>query len=88
MKKITIVALAVCLILAFFALDLNRFLTVDGIKASLGQFEAWRSAAPLLVGFAFFALYVLVAALSVPGAAVMTLAAGALFGLLLGTVIV
>ncbi|NMM25851.1 MAG: FAD-dependent oxidoreductase [Glaciimonas sp.] len=88
MKKITIVVVAASLVLIFFALDLNRFLTLDGLKASQGQFQAWRAASPMLVGFVFFVFYVTVAALSLPGAAVMTLAAGALFGLLAGTVIV
>jgi len=88
MKKITIIVVAAVVVLVFFALDMNRFLTLDGLKASLGQFEIWRAASPVFVGFAFFSLYVLVAAFSLPGAAVMTLAAGALFGLLEGTVIV
>jgi len=88
MKKITIIVVASVVLLVFFALDMNRFLTLDGLKASLGQFEIWRAASPVFVGFAFFSLYVLVAAFSLPGAAVMTLAAGALFGLLEGTVIV
>jgi len=88
MKKITIFVVVAFLVLLFFALDLNRFLTLDGLKASLGQFEIWRAASPVFVGFAFFSLYVLVAALSLPGAAVMTLAAGALFGLPWGMAIV
>lgn len=88
MKKIIILVVVALLTVAFFSLDLNRYLTVDGLKSSLTQFEAWRAATPLLVGLAFFAVYVLVAALSLPGAAVMTLAAGALFGLPGGTVIV
>ncbi|CAM5368083.1 FAD-dependent oxidoreductase [Eoetvoesiella caeni] len=88
MKKIIILVVAALLIVAYFALDLHRYLTLDGLKASLGQFETWRAASPLLVALAFFSVYVLVTALSLPGAAVMTLAAGALFGLLEGTVIV
>lgn len=88
MKKLLIVAVIVLLAATFFWLDLHRLLTLEGLKASLGQFEAWRAAAPLLVSLAFFVAYVMVAALSLPGAAVMTLAAGALFGLLEGTLIV
>lgn len=88
MKKITIVVAALFLVLIFFILDLNSFLSLHSLKASLGQFEAWRAASPLLVGLYFFLFYVAVAALSLPGAAVLTLAAGALFGLLWGTVIV
>lgn len=88
MKKITIVVAALFLVLIFFILDLNSFLSLHSLKASLGQFEAWRAASPVLVGLYFFLFYVAVAALSLPGAVVLTLAAGALFGLLWGTVIV
>lgn len=88
MKKILIVVIAIILFLAFFALDLDRYLTLDGLKTSLAQFETLRAGSPFLVALAFFVLYVLVAALSLPGAVIMTLAAGALFGLLIGTVIV
>ena len=88
MKKILILLTAVVLVIGFFVLDLNQYLTLDGLKASLGQFEAQRAASPLLVGLGFFAVYVVVTALSLPGAVIMTLAAGALFGLAVGTVIV
>lgn len=88
MKRILLVAAVVALGIAFFALDLHHVLTLDTLKASRGKFEAWRAASPFLVGFAFFFLYVIVTALSLPGAAVMTLAGGALFGLLWGTLIV
>lgn len=83
-----IVVAALFLVLIFFILDLNSFLSLHSLKASLGQFEAWRAASPVLVGLYFFLFYVAVAALSLPGAVVLTLAAGALFGLLWGTVIV
>ncbi len=88
MKKITLVVAAIFLVLIFFALDLNFYLSLHSLKVSLGQFEAWRAASPVLVGLSFLLFYVIVAALSLPGAAVLTLAAGALFGLLWGTVIV
>lgn len=87
-RKGVLLAAAALLIVAFFAFDLHRLLTFEGLKASAGQFMAWRLQAPVAVGAAFFALYVLVTALSLPGAAIMTLAAGALFGLLGGTVLV
>ncbi len=88
MKKALLVIAAVLVGVAFFALDLNRFLTLDGIQTSIGQFETLRAGSPVLVAAVFFAFYVAVAALSLPGAAVMTLAAGALFGLFWGTAIV
>jgi pyruvate/2-oxoglutarate dehydrogenase complex dihydrolipoamide dehydrogenase (E3) component/uncharacterized membrane protein YdjX (TVP38/TMEM64 family) len=88
MKKILILVTAAALAWGFFALGLHKYLTLDGMKAGLGQFEAQRSASPLTVGLAFFAVYVAATALSLPGALVLTLAAGALFGLVTGTVIV
>ena len=79
-----IAALAV----VFFYFDLNQLLTLQGLKSGLVTFEAWRSDSPIFVGGGFLLLYVIVTALSLPGAVIMTLAAGALFGLLWGTLIV
>ncbi|ABD69352.1 pyridine nucleotide-disulphide oxidoreductase dimerisation protein [Rhodoferax ferrireducens T118] len=88
MKKLLILSAAALLVFGFFALDLNRYLTLDGMKASLGQFESQRAASPVVVGLVFFSVYVVVTAMSLPGAAILTLAAGALFGLSMGTLIV
>ncbi|WKT60408.1 FAD-dependent oxidoreductase [Microbulbifer thermotolerans] len=88
MKKIGLLILLAILVAGFFYFDLHQLTTLDGLKNGLSQFESWRAEAPILVGGVFFLIYVLVTALSLPGAAVMTLAAGALFGLLWGTVIV
>ncbi len=88
MKKVGLVILLCALIAGFFLFDLHHILTLDGIKGSLGEFQSWRGSSPLLAVGAFFAIYVLVTALSLPGAAVMTLVGGALFGLLWGTVII
>jgi pyruvate/2-oxoglutarate dehydrogenase complex dihydrolipoamide dehydrogenase (E3) component/uncharacterized membrane protein YdjX (TVP38/TMEM64 family) len=88
MKKLALLLLMGTLIAGFFLFDLHHVLTLDGIKGSLGEFQRWRASSPLLVAGAFFGIYVLVTALSLPGAAVMTLVGGALFGLLWGTVII
>jgi pyruvate/2-oxoglutarate dehydrogenase complex dihydrolipoamide dehydrogenase (E3) component/uncharacterized membrane protein YdjX (TVP38/TMEM64 family) len=88
MKKLLIISLMALLALAFFVLDLNRYLTLDGLKGSLAQFEALRADSPVGVALAFFAVYVVATALSVPGAVILTLGAGALFGFSLGTLIV
>ena len=63
-------------------------LTLQTLKAGQERFAGWQETSPWLVGLGFFALYVTVTSLSVPGAAVMTIAAGALFGLFWGTLIV
>ncbi len=87
-RKFAIVGAILLLIVSFFYFDLDRWFTLEALKASQVRFEEWRAASPWLVAGAFFVVYVLVTALSLPGAAVMTLAAGALFGLLTGTVLV
>ena len=87
-KKLLIVALLVALIVAFFALDLGRFLSLAYLKSRQAEFTMLAADRPWLVAGAFFAVYVAVAALSLPGAAIMTLAAGAIFGLVNGTAIV
>lgn len=86
-KLILIVAL-VAAIIAFFAFDLGRFFTLDFIKQSQERFAELYKTQPALVIGSFFAIYVAVTALSLPGAAIMTLAGGAIFGLVVGTTIV
>ena len=88
MKKLLILAAIAAVAVAFFMLDLHQWLTLEGLKSGLGRFESWRSEAPLLTAGGFFLLYVIVTALSLPGAAVMTLAGGALFGLWQGLLLV
>ena len=87
LQSIALLAAAALGVGAFFALGGQRWLTLDGLKAGLDQFLAWKAASPVLLGLAFGAVYVLVTALSLPGAVIMTLAAGAVFGLFWGTVI-
>ena len=88
MKKSALILLASVLLIAFFALDLHQLLTLEGIKSAQYRLATLKASDPWLLGAAFFALYVAVTALSLPGAAVMTLAAGSLFGLVAGTVLV
>ncbi len=87
-QKLLIAAALVALLVAFFAFDLGRFLSLDYIKSRQGDFTALYEANPLQVAAVFLAVYVAVAALSIPGAGVLTLAAGGIFGLVAGTVIV
>ncbi len=73
---------------AFFIFDLQRFFTLEALKAQQAAIEAYRNAHPFLAALWYGLIYIAVTALSLPGAAVMTLAGGAVFGLLWGTVIV
>ena len=88
MKRALLITLILALIVSFFAFDLQRFLTLETLKQSQHDFAALNVETPWLVAGTFFALYVAVTALSLPGAAIMTLAAGALFGLFEGLVLV
>jgi pyruvate/2-oxoglutarate dehydrogenase complex dihydrolipoamide dehydrogenase (E3) component/uncharacterized membrane protein YdjX (TVP38/TMEM64 family) len=87
-KKLAILAALAALIAAYVAFDLGQYLTLAGIKAGVAQWEAFYAANPVMVLAGFFAVYVAVTAASLPGAALMTLAAGALFGLVTGTILV
>jgi pyruvate/2-oxoglutarate dehydrogenase complex dihydrolipoamide dehydrogenase (E3) component/uncharacterized membrane protein YdjX (TVP38/TMEM64 family) len=88
MKKAIVVALIAALVAIYFAFDLGRYLSLDGVKQVAGIIDSYYAENPALVIGGFFLAYVAVTAASLPGAAIMTLAAGALFGLVLGTVIV
>ena len=83
-----LLAALVAAIVAFFVLDLQRFLSLEQFQAQQAAIDAYYRSHPLQTALAFFALYVAVTALSLPGAALMTLAAGAIFGLLWGSVLV
>ena len=87
-KKIIVVALLAAAVAAYFALDLGQYLNLQYLKDSQQSFQDYYSQYPVKAISLYFALYVLVTALSFPGAAVVTLAGGALFGLAMGTLIV
>ena len=87
-RKLIVVLAVAALVALFFALDLGRYLDLEFLKAQRARVHDLFLARPFLVGAAFFAIYVAVTGLSLPGAAVLTLVAGAIFGLAWGTVIV
>jgi dihydrolipoamide dehydrogenase len=78
--RLIIVTVVIVLIAAFFIFDLGRFLTLDYLKSQQQAFQDYYAAHRLTTLAGYFLIYVLVTALSLPGAAVMTLAGGALFG--------
>ena len=87
-KKATLVLVLLGAIVAYFVFDLGQILSLENFKASQADIVAAKDANPLLYISGFFLLYVAVTGLSIPGAAIMTLIAGALFGVLIGTIIV
>jgi pyruvate/2-oxoglutarate dehydrogenase complex dihydrolipoamide dehydrogenase (E3) component/uncharacterized membrane protein YdjX (TVP38/TMEM64 family) len=76
------------LIAVIFVFDLNQYLSLGFLQTQLGDIQIFYADNALVVCGLFFVLYVVVTALSIPGAAVMTLAGGAVFGLSVGLVLV
>ena len=87
-KQLLIVLAVVALVALFFLADLGRFLTLEYLQTSRAAIVAQVEAQPIAASAIYFAVYVLVTALSLPGAAVMSLAGGAVFGLVWGMVLV
>ncbi len=87
-KQIALLLVVLGAIALFFILDLDRFLTVAALKAQWDTIIGFRDADPWLMAAVFFVVYVIATGLSLPGAAILTIVAGAVFGLVQGTVLV
>ena len=86
--RIALVIAVVTGIALFFGLDLGAYLQLDALKAHRATLQGLRTENALGITLGYFGLYVLTTALSLPGALVLTLAGGALFGWLQGVLIV
>jgi len=87
-KQVTVALIALTIVLIFIVFDLNRYFTLSYIKASQDKFALLYTEHPVLAIGSYMALYVLITSVSLPGAAVLTLLGGALFGLWVGTLVV
>jgi uncharacterized membrane protein YdjX (TVP38/TMEM64 family) len=87
-KRILIVIALIAVIAVFRFLNLGDYLSLSYIKESQEKFQILYAEQRVMVIAIYMLIYVLVTSLSLPGAAVMTLAAGALFGLITGTIVV
>ena len=88
MKRFVILAAVALAVGAFFAFDLGQYLSLEYLQASRTQTVERVNAAPFMASLVFFVIYVIVTGLSLPGAAVMTVAAGAIFGVWWGVLLV
>ncbi|MFM9879424.1 MAG: FAD-dependent oxidoreductase [Burkholderiaceae bacterium] len=88
LKKIAIALVFAALVAAFFAFDLGRYLSLSYLSESQSQLAEAYARQPLVFVAGFMAVYILVTAASLPGAVILTLAGGAIFGLWWGTLIV
>jgi pyruvate/2-oxoglutarate dehydrogenase complex dihydrolipoamide dehydrogenase (E3) component/uncharacterized membrane protein YdjX (TVP38/TMEM64 family) len=87
-SRLLLVLVLACALAGLVAFDLGRFLSLEQLRAAQADLTALYAQRPGTVVAAFFAVYVAVTALSLPGAVPLTLAGGALFGLGLGTLVV
>lgn len=87
-KEGTLVLLIAVVAGVFFCFDLGKHLTLESLKANRLRLEQLRAAHPFLFAAAFVAVYIVQTAFSLPGAAILSLAAGAVFGVLQGTLYV
>jgi uncharacterized membrane protein YdjX (TVP38/TMEM64 family) len=85
-KKVILLIIAGLAVGLFFWLDLGRYLTLESLKANRQTLLDFYTTHTLATVAGFMAIYILQTALSLPGAAILSLAAGAIFGTLMGTV--
>ncbi|GAB2730051.1 FAD-dependent oxidoreductase [Halomonas garicola] len=87
-QRLLIAALLLLAIGAFFATGAHQWFSLDTLKAYQSDFQAAFDRRPWQIAGTFFAVYVIITALSLPGAAILTLLGGALFGLPLGLLLI
>ncbi|MET0961341.1 MAG: FAD-dependent oxidoreductase [Noviherbaspirillum sp.] len=87
-RRLLLLLLAAAAVAAFFAFDLGRYLDLEALKARQQGLQAYADLHPLKSAAIFFGIYVAATALSIPGAVILTLGAGAVFGLWKGLLIV
>lgn len=84
LKKLVFVAIIAALVASVFLFDLTQYLTLEQLKQQRTELSNLFAEQPLLMLGGYFVLYVLCTALSIPGATILTLGAGAIFGLAWG----
>ncbi|NMG46496.1 SidA/IucD/PvdA family monooxygenase [Azoarcus communis] len=87
-KKLALLAVLLAVVWAYLAFDLGQYLSLQALKAQQAAIADYQASHPVRIVGVYFIIYVVATALSLPGAALLTLAGGAIFGLLWGTVIV
>jgi dihydrolipoamide dehydrogenase len=88
MKKLIIIAVIALIVVLFNYFELSQFLTLEYLKQQQSSIDQYYSNNTGLTLIGFFLVYILVTAMSLPGAAILTLAGGAIFGLWTGLVLV
>ncbi|MDI1231859.1 MAG: VTT domain-containing protein [Methylobacter sp.] len=88
-KSRTLLLIAIVILMGlFFAFDLQQYLTLETLKSKQVAMLAYNQANPIVTLSIYMLIYIAATALSLPGAAILTLAGGGIFGLGMGTLIV
>lgn len=85
-KKIILCLIGLAIIALFFYLDLGRYLTLESLKANRQLLQTFHADHTVLMVTAFMALYIIQTGLALPGATILSLSAGAIFGPVMGTI--
>ena len=86
--RLVVLLLIAAAVGVFFAAGWHRYVSFENLNTQQAALQDWRAAHPAGAAAAFFAAYVAMTGLSLPGAVLLTLTAGALFGLVWGTILV
>lgn len=84
-RKLLLLSVGLIVVGLYFQFDMGRFLTLENLKGNREALLALHAKHPVAVVAAFMALYIIQTALALPGAAILSLSAGAVFGPLCGT---
>ncbi len=87
-KKIVLLSIIVIAVALFFVFDLGRYLSLESLKSNRDQLRAFYESNAVAMIAAFIGVYIVTVALSLPGATILTLCAGAIFGSVTGTLVV
>lgn len=86
-KKILLLAIFIVVVVLFFMLDIHQYLDLAYIKSRQAEIDRYFLMNPVKTGAIFFISYILITSASLPGAGIMTLLGGAIFGTLWGTIL-
>lgn len=87
-KRLLPIAILVAGLVAFFAFDLDRFVTLDALKTHRTALQGWVESQGALAWLIYALIYMVAVAFSIPGGAVLTIAGGFMFGPYVATAVV
>ena len=87
-KKIVLLSVIVIAVVLFFVFDLGQYLSLESLKSNRDQLHAFYNENTVAMVLGFIGVYIITVALSLPGATILTLCAGAIFGSIMATLVV